>query len=146
MVNTIIKIIALFVLLLPAIVVGDTCTTDWSCSDWSECAFNGYKVRSCEDANNCNAIESPIELKPCYDTKLYTPENTEVMNVNVKPDVSETIEPSSSDNSSNNFSEDEQTVEYNSQKTPNKPIGFGIILMFLIAGFLIGKYFIRKKD
>ena len=134
-----IKIITLFVLLLPAIALAETCTTDWSCSDWSECAFNGHKVRSCEDANNCNAIESPIELKACNDTKLYTPENTDVT-ITTKPDVSDTIEPSSSDNSS----EDEQ-IGYNAQKTPNKLIGFGIVLIFLIAGFLIGKYFIRKK-
>lgn len=42
-----------------------TCTPNWSCSDWSECS-QGTHTRTCTDLNNCGSEEGkPIETEPC---------------------------------------------------------------------------------
>ena len=39
------------------------CSTNWSCSEWSECIEN-KQTRSCTDNNNCGLI-GPVETKKC---------------------------------------------------------------------------------
>jgi len=44
---------------------GITCTSDWQCDEWTECA-NGIKKRKCIDANQCAFPTSePDELQQC---------------------------------------------------------------------------------
>ncbi len=40
--------------------VTKTCTSNWSCSAWSEC-INETQTRTCEDSNNCNSEEGKPE-------------------------------------------------------------------------------------
>lgn len=43
----------------------DTCTANWTCTDWSPCT-NSQQIRSCVDQNLCETtIGRPIETKTC---------------------------------------------------------------------------------
>jgi len=45
---------------------GETCTTNWTCTDWSECSNNGLQTRTCVDVNDCNTTEGkPVENQSC---------------------------------------------------------------------------------
>ncbi len=49
-----------------------SCTENWSCTDWSTCA-NSQQSRTCIDANNCRTIISkPVEFQSCAAEKVPT--------------------------------------------------------------------------
>lgn len=46
--------------------VTNGCTPDWSCTEWSDCSFNGVQTRSCVDGNSCGTtVGKPSELRTC---------------------------------------------------------------------------------
>ncbi len=43
-----------------------TCTPDWSCSGWNQCALSGVQSRTCTDLNACNTtVGEPTEAQAC---------------------------------------------------------------------------------
>ena len=42
------------------------CTTNWKCSNWSDCSQTGSQTRTCNDENNCGVnTNKPSELQTC---------------------------------------------------------------------------------
>jgi hypothetical protein len=42
------------------------CVPEWSCTEWSECSFNGLQTRSCTDLNSCGTnAGKPEESRTC---------------------------------------------------------------------------------
>ncbi|MFH1331928.1 MAG: hypothetical protein ABIH63_01450 [archaeon] len=49
----------------PELPSNETCTENWSCGDWSDCA-DSQQTRTCVDLNDCNTTTSkPVEVEVC---------------------------------------------------------------------------------
>jgi hypothetical protein len=45
---------------------GYSCTTNWTCADWSACQPNGTQARTCTDSNSCGTTTGrPAETQSC---------------------------------------------------------------------------------
>ncbi len=58
-------ILIFFIGIFTIAMISGACTSDWQCTEWSEC-FDGNQIRSCIDFNNCQDLSSkPEESRAC---------------------------------------------------------------------------------
>jgi hypothetical protein len=57
---------------------GQTCVPEWNCANWTECASNGQRTRSCADNKKCNSTATmPSVAESC----VYAAQNSESQEV-----------------------------------------------------------------
>ncbi|MFH0868415.1 MAG: CARDB domain-containing protein [Candidatus Woesearchaeota archaeon] len=48
--------------------IATTCAEQWNCSQWSNC-INSIQTRTCQDINNCQTTNKPLETQECSITE-----------------------------------------------------------------------------
>lgn len=91
------------------------CTSNWTCSDWSECSTLGTQTRTCTDSNNCGKTSGkPTTYQQCILTK------SQIISQSVTPNYEEIFRHSENyEGSSINIKGEVIQVLYDSNNKPS---------------------------